>query len=1824
MFCSYNRKTKVKLTISFFLSMVIVTNPASMPVCSAASYPEPANTDAKFPESDRKEPSTSKVNDPPKSPDHKGRGPESETQKRVKATIAELPLSFEINRGQADAPAKFLSRGNGYNLYLTDSESILVLGKAAADEAKNRPHIKRAHRRTTPSAVIKMKLAGSNKHPRITGLEELTGKSNYFIGNDPRKWHINVSHYAKVKYEEVYPGIDVVYHGDQGELEYDFVVSSGADPSSIKMQYEGTRSLRLNNKGDLMIGVAGGEICLHTPIVYQEMDGQKIQISVRYVLKRKTEVTFQIGTFDHSKALIIDPQISYSSYLGGGDEEYAEGIQLDGSGNIYVGGTTRSTDFPVANPYQSTHGADFWDAYVTKLDPTGSTLIYSTYLGGNGEEDAHGLAVDNNGSASITGMTESDNFPTVNAFQSSHGGGSRDGFVTKLNAAGSALLYSTYLGGSGEDTPSAIAVDSAGCAYVTGETSSANFPTVNAFQPTIGGSDAFISKLSALGSTLLYSSFLGGSGIDIGNDVTVDSSGSAYIVGITTSTNFPTINPRQSTFAGVRDTFVTKINPTGTALLYSTYHGGPEDDFGSGIAVDASGNAYVTGEAGTGFPLVAAFQSTYGGGVVDAFVSKFDPSGSSLLYSTYLGGGAADTPHAIALDATNNVYVTGETTSTNFPRMLAVQNFNAGGTDAFVTKLDASGSTLIFSTYLGGSGGDYPKDIALNADGDVYLTGQTTSTNFPTVNPFQSSKGGFSDSFVVKITGLNSYLIQGHITDALDAGLSSVTVALSGSASTSVQTDAAGYYMFVAGAGGNYTVTPTKAPYTFVPASRTFNNLSAAQTADFTVATHGISGSVTNAGAPVEGVTLVLSGTQSTTTQTDANGTYNFPAVAKGGNYTLTPSKADPILTYSFVPSSQTINGLNANQTINFSSSNSIVSALNSTGDAYVQDGTGASSNFGLATTLKVETDSKTNNSKNFDVYLKFDVSGVAGNIGSVKLRILASSSTAAGASTGVYSVSTTSWIESGPGGITWNNKPARSATALAGSTATINSTTPASYDLDITNYVRDQKNAGRDVISLALHNPSSSTVFVTLNSREAATNKPQLIVTTSPSLNTAPSVALTNPLPGVPFTSPANVTVSANATDSDGTISKVEFYAGTTLIGTVTTAPYQITWGPVSAGDYSLTAVATDNSSLTTVSPPVAITVGLPNIAPSVTLDSPLGGTTFPAGSNIPLVATALDLDGTISNVEFFAGASLVATATVPSSGAVYSVTWTNVNSGAYALTAKATDNVNGTTTSSVVNINVVSQTGLSSIADAYVRDGASASTNFGTTNELQTQVSAVGSNRETYLKFDITAISGIVNAKLRLYGRLSDTSAMNVSAAVYPVLTSAPDWTESGNGSITWNNKPATGAALTSVTVTDNNARWYEWNIADYVKAEKDAGRNIIKLAIKNTTSSTPYATFNSREADNNRPQMILWTTQARNALLVANSTTLGVGDNAVKTRLQNLGYTVTVKGSGNNNAIQTSDANGKTVVLISSSVTSANVLAKFRHVPIPMIIWKSDLFDDQGMTGSILNADFGTATGQTQLAIVNSTHPLAAGLTASPTVSASSSFTWGNPNTNAARIATLVGDATKFVIFGYDNMATMVGPNLDAPARRVGFFLTDLTSNGLTPEGNSLFDAAVKWATEVVTTPVISSLTPSNGLAGTQVSINGANFGTQQGTSTVTFNGASATVSSWNHRSVIVAVPVFATTGPVVITVNGVVSNGVIFSVSATDSDGDGLPDTWELQYFGNLSQSANGDPDGDGLTNLQEFQQGRNPTKSALADDGDFVNLKLYTPLSSPLP
>jgi Big-like domain-containing protein/IPT/TIG domain-containing protein/carboxypeptidase family protein/beta-propeller repeat-containing protein len=1836
MFCRSENRTIVKQSLSLLVTLAIWSNFVCLTSYGRGLTRRPLDRASSARSGVTVKPSHSAVANVP--PSDVAATKETSAAQRIKLNNAygKLPLAFEINKGQTDSQVRFLARGSGYNIFLTPTESVMVLRQSSSARGKRRDaRFERSSSRSFGvSSVVRTRLIGARANPDISGLEELPGKSNYLIGNDPLQWRVGVSRFARVKYTDVYPGIDLVYYGNQGQLEHDYVVAPGADPGAIKLRFNGVRQLRIDRKGDLVLAVKGGELRQSKPIAYQMIEGQRREVASRYQLKSNNQVGVEVGTYDTSKPLVIDPVLLYSTYLGGSGTDSGSGIAVDSAGNAFITGSAGSTNFPTASPFDATLGGTS-DVFVTKLAPNGSTLVYSTYIGGSGSDGGADIAIDAAGNAFITG-TASSGFPTVTPAQSRIGGAT-DAFIAKLNPAGSALVYSTFLGGKLNDSGTGIAIDSAGSAYVTGTTSSTNFPVLGAIQGSNAGSDdAFVTKLNAAGNAFVYSTYLGGTNGERGNAIAVDSLGNAHITGTTFSSNFPTANAFQPNRAAGWEAFVTKLNTAGNGFVYSTYVGGSIlGDFfdfgedGRAITVDSAGNAYVTGSNDTvNFPTVNARQSFYGGGFSDGWLGKFSPTGSPIFIS-YLGGDGADNGDGIALDSSGNIFVTGVSATGQsgcscFPTSNPIQSSNAGSNDGFVTKLTPDGLTLLYSTYIGGTDSDLARGIAVDAGGNAYIVGTTTSTNFPTANPFQAANAGPDDAFVLKITNQSGYAISGRVADDTGTGVAAVTISLSGSQSGVIQTDANGDFSFGnLSAGGNYTLTPSKASFTFVPPSRTFNVLSADQIADFTIQIFKITGRVTDSstGAAIANTTMTLSGTQSATTQTDSLGNYTFANLSIG-NYTVTPSKSEDILTYIFTPPSRSYTNLNSSQVADFVGGPFLQSTLFPLADAYVQDGTNAGVNFGTATTLKVQTGSQPNVGTNQDAYFKYDLSGVGQNISSVQLRITASLSAAGSLSSSVYSVADTSWIESGTGSITWNNRPARSATALSGASITVASTTLTTFDIDVTNYVKSEKAAGRDLVSLALHNPSASTIFINVNSREASANKPQLIVLAGANANSPPSVNLTSPANGATFAAPASIVLSATATD-DASINRVDFYSGTSLIGSSTTpsgSTYSFTWNNVLAGSYNVYAVASDNSGLATTSNTSDITVGPANILPAVSIASPLNLTTFSAGTNISINATASDSNGSISKVEFFAGAALIGTATVPVNG-LYTITWVNVNTGAYSLTAKATDNANGTTTSGAVNINVVAQTGLSPTADAYVRDGSTAPTNFGTATTLQTQSSTVGNNRESYLKFDLTTVTGIEKATVRLYGSLSDTTSSNIPASIYSGASTT--WVESGNGSITWNNKPPSGATALATSVISNNVpRWYEFDVTAYLKAEKAAGRSVVSLVVKNTAPSTAFASFNSREATSNQPQLILWSTQARNALLVVGSATLNTGDSAARTRLQNLGYTVTVKvaGSNNNTSVKATDADGKTLVVISSTVNAANVVNKLRNIVVPVIDWEFDILDDMGMTGLVSGTDFGASSStQTQLAIADPAHPLAAGLSGTQTVvTTATTFTWGKPNTNAARVAALTTDATRFAIFGYDAGATM--PGLDAPSRRIALFLTDTTAASLNSNGGALFDAAVRWATEVITAPSIKTLTPASGPIGTVVTISGLNFGAAQGTSTLTFNAAAAAPTSWSDQNIVVAVPAFASTGAVIVTVNGIPSNAVIFTVGDVDSDGDGLPDWWELQYFGNLSQGANDDPDGDGRTNLQEYQQGRNPTKSALSDDGDFVNLKVHTPLS----
>jgi hypothetical protein len=710
----------------------------------------------------------------------RGEGLPSSQQSR-QVNFTNLPVAFEPNLGQTDPQVKYLARGNGYTLFLTPSEAVLTLApeKTQATKQKSSNRFARFAKspmmsRNSPAAgtvgaVIRMQVAGGDPHTQIAGTEDLPGISNYFVGKNPGNWRTNVPHYARVGYRDIYPGVNLAFHGAQQQLEFDFVVAPGADPAPIGLQFSGAERIVTDAAGNLILASSAGDLRLHKPVAYQEYQGARRLVDARFVVEGK-RVGFVLGNYDRSRELVIDPTLSYSTNLGGTLEDDGLGIAVDASGNAYVTGETASTNFPPAGTQFQSSNAGSFDVFVTKIAANGSSLIYSTYIGGSLADSGNGIAVDSSGNAFVAGGTSSSDFPTsVGASQTTFKG-ITDAFVLKLDPAGSALVYSTLLGGTLFDAANGLAVDGLGNAYVVGATSStADFPTLNPIPGNGGGSsNGFVTKVNATGTALVYSTFLGGSTGDFAAAVALDSSKNAYVTGGTLSPTFPhTTGAFQiqcgtdgNCNGGSYDAFITVINAAGSGYVYSTFLGGSGADEGLGIAVDSAANAYVTGltKSNTNFPLQAALQPTFGGGVQDAFVTKINSTGSApLVYSTFLGGGLGDAGTSIALDASNNAYLTGQTTSSNFPTTSPTQGTPGGANDGFVTEINAAGSQPLFSTYLGGSqnentlSGSGPGGaIAVDSAGNIYVTGNTSSANFPPVAAVQGTYGGAIDAFVAK------------------------------------------------------------------------------------------------------------------------------------------------------------------------------------------------------------------------------------------------------------------------------------------------------------------------------------------------------------------------------------------------------------------------------------------------------------------------------------------------------------------------------------------------------------------------------------------------------------------------------------------------------------------------------------------------------------------------------------------------------------------------------------------------------------------------------------------------------------------------------------------------------------------------------------------------------------------------------------------------------------------------------------------------------------------------------------------------------------------
>lgn len=667
-----------------------------------------------------------------------------------------LPLSFVPNHGQTDASVKFTSRGNGYTLFLTGNEAVMGLHNAETYQ-------------------LKLKLIGANASPQIVGQDQFVGKSNYFIGNDQSKWSAGIPMYGKVRYSEIWPGVDVVWYGKEQDLEYDFIVRPGVDPQQIRLAFEGAESMRLDAEGNLLVKTKAGELIQKAPVIYQDGAQGRKSVQGKYRLTAANEFAFEIGDYDATRPLVIDPVLAMATYLGGSLLDNVIDVAMDSAGNVYCTGRLDSAEFPPGSG-----GKQGQATYVAKISADGTTLIYATVLDGQGSDFGETIAVNSSNQVVVSGNTNSNDFPLLLPFEDTlnpgvGGGSNNDAFVTKLDANGvlnanCGCSFSTYLGGSSSDFGRGIAFGSDNRVYVVGETESTNFPKKNQFQGNgvFSGQDAFLTVFAANGQSLIYSTYFRGGSSDLERaaGVAVDSSGNAYVIGQTDGNNIQTrgangTSPAQANNAGGMDAFVAKFNPALTgdsSLIYASYLGGSGTEFVGDIAVDSQQRAYAIGQTGSfNFPLNAVSGAT----VLDttnqtneAFVTCFNSNGSARVFSTFLGGNGQDDGQAITVDSVNNVYVNISTTSNqNLPLVNPIQGALAGGWDSYIAKLSPEGRSILFSTYLGGSGTETSFGISALPSGESLVVGGVTlSTNFPvTPGAFQPQKSGDRDGFVARI-----------------------------------------------------------------------------------------------------------------------------------------------------------------------------------------------------------------------------------------------------------------------------------------------------------------------------------------------------------------------------------------------------------------------------------------------------------------------------------------------------------------------------------------------------------------------------------------------------------------------------------------------------------------------------------------------------------------------------------------------------------------------------------------------------------------------------------------------------------------------------------------------------------------------------------------------------------------------------------------------------------------------------------------------------------------------------------------------------------------
>ncbi|MBC8164625.1 MAG: SBBP repeat-containing protein [Bryobacteraceae bacterium] len=648
-----------------------------------------------------------------------------------------LPLSFEENRGQTDQSVRYLSRGNGYTLFLTDKDAVLSLTRVEGETK-------------FLTTDIRMRFAGSTGKAGLEASELQSGKSNYMSGSNPKLWQTGIRRFGRINYKNLYPGVDAVFYGNQRQLEYDFVVAPGVDPKQIRLEFEGTSGVAVSNAGNLVLKTALGDLEQLRPVAYQNVNGTRRQIDARYAVSNG-KVGFELARYDRRKPLIIDPVLQWTNFLGGTGVDTATAIAVDTAGNSYVVGSTSSVDFPASSRFLGVARGGAADGYIIKYNTTGTTAAYATFINGNGNDQPLGVTVDATGNAFVVGSTDSTNFPLVTPVQNIYNG-NQDGFALKINPGGDILVYSTYIGGLNSDTASDVKVDADGRAVIVGTTSS-----FNVFQGSVyngGSSDAFMAKLAATGNIYVYGFYLGSTGTDSASGVAVDSTGAAYVTGRTNSGSFPrTPGVLQGALSstGVFDAFVAKVTPLGFAV-YSTFLGGAGIDAGVSIAVDSTFNAYVLGFTESAVFPGATTSTNAGAG--DLFLTKINPNATAIVYSRFIGGAGIELAGRLAVNPTTGIaYLTGTTQSTDFPNLNSIQVFRSGLTDAVVVEVSPAGA-LASSTFLGGLGDETGNGIAIDGSNNIYLAGTTSSFDFPKA-PLQAGGGqllGTQDGYLVKLS----------------------------------------------------------------------------------------------------------------------------------------------------------------------------------------------------------------------------------------------------------------------------------------------------------------------------------------------------------------------------------------------------------------------------------------------------------------------------------------------------------------------------------------------------------------------------------------------------------------------------------------------------------------------------------------------------------------------------------------------------------------------------------------------------------------------------------------------------------------------------------------------------------------------------------------------------------------------------------------------------------------------------------------------------------------------------------------------------------------